>query len=151
MIGAAVAPAFGRNRANFPTRYRLLVEEYEELDTDVLPAGRPPPEFLRKRGASGVAVYWWALLALVVVAIVLGGVSGKEAGIGMALLGLALGLPALQLAASVVAALVMVASVREDKKYQLIQVGKITLGTFAGTVLGIIAMVVLALGFSAFR
>ena len=143
VIGAAIAPAFGRRA--YPSRYRLLVEEYE-YDKASSGAGH--------WGLSAVAVYWLLLLGLSVLAVALGvlyGIKEKvpmESDLLITLICLVLGLPVLQMVSSVGTALVMVVSPRTDKKEQLIQVPKMTLGMVAGTVLGILSMVGLGLLFS---
>lgn len=151
-MGAAIAPAFGSNRGPIHSRYRLLVEEYE-FDDDAPKTAASSSQFRRSQGISGVALYWLLLLAFVGGALILGLLSarGNLGGVGMAVLGLALGLPVLQLLASFIVALVLVAMVRDDKKFQLLQVGKITLGTVAGTGLGILTMVGIAAAFGMFN
>jgi hypothetical protein len=84
-----------------------------------------------------VAVFWWTFLALVM----LGGlVILLLEGAGAAVLILALVLPGVQLGAALVTAVVLVAPARPDKPYQLRQLAKIVLGTVAGTILGLLAM-----------
>jgi len=150
-VGAAVAPAFGGNRGPIHSRYRLLVEEYE-FDDDAPKSAALSSQFRRRQGISGVALYWMLLLVFVSGALILGlSWRGDLGGVGAAVLGLALGLPVLQLLASLITVLVLVASVRDDKGFQLLQIGKITLGCVAGTGLGILTMVGIAVGFGMLR
>jgi len=150
VLGAAIAPSFGSTRNNFPTRYRLLVEEYE-FEDDAEPFAAAALPIRKPRAVSGVALYWWIVLGFVGLAMLYGAAAGSGGSVGVAVLGLALGLPVLQILASFLAALVLVATTRDDKKYQLVQVGKITLGTVLGTVAGILAMVGIAAPFGLFK
>ena len=155
VVGAAIAPAFGSKRpSSIQAKYRLLVEEYDFNDDE---SAIPSPEILaRKRGLSAIAVYWVVVLLLSVLAaggtVYLGMSSSRSSdNFFIALVLLVLGFPVLQLVASLLTALVMVASTQSDKWRQLLQVGKITLGTLIGTVLGIVSMVGIAFLFGAFR
>jgi hypothetical protein len=149
IIGAAIAPAFGKNKGPSEPRYRHLVEEYDFSDYNPTgitnqPSEAPETPNVRKpTGTSGVAIYWYAMLALLVIVLIYGVVSsinGASDGVGGVILGLALGLPGLQLLASLIACLILVASVREDRNFQIIQVGKITLGCVLGTGVGLLIM-----------
>jgi hypothetical protein len=88
---------------------------------------------------SGVALHWWILLGFCGIAAciltALGGVIG--------LILLALALPALQLAACFIAAVVVGSSTRQDKSYQLGQLGKTAGGIITGGAIGIVLMFLL--------
>jgi hypothetical protein len=146
LIGAAVAPAYGKGAASFPERYRRLIQEYE-FDDDAPPPDPGSELMLRGGGTSAVAIYWWTVLVLVVVVVALSILYSQREGLGGAVLGLALGFPALQLVASLLAALILTASTRADKHAQLMQIGRMTLGMIAGTIIGILAMTCMFLPF----
>jgi hypothetical protein len=147
LAGAAVAPIFGKKRDSIGARYRLLVEEYELEDQ---PGGETAaPEFRRKAKMSAVALYWWLVAAFSALPLGYGVLIGLsepriESTLVITLVLMALGMPLIQLAASLVAGVVLVASLRDDKGYQLLQLGKITLGSIVGTVAGVLAMVGIA-------
>jgi hypothetical protein len=83
----------------------------------------------------GASVYWKALGALIVVSAVLSG--GEPSAILLVLL---LGMPAIQLGASLIAAIYLACSSNPDKKAGLRQIRSITLWTFLGGLIGIGAM-----------
>jgi hypothetical protein len=96
---------------------------------------------------SAVRLFWQALLVLSVLGALLsiaGGPSGPMAA-GFIIL---LALPLVQLGAAVVTALILAMSEFPDKSYQFRQLGKIVLGLVVGTVLGILAMVLVGMALS---
>lgn len=131
IIGSALAPAFGRgNRAALTYYYD------EELDIQMPDIARP--------GVSSVKVFWiMSLIAAVVWAFasVLIEHRNPMGGLMIGLVILALVYPAVQLGCAVVLLLWMACSSRQDRSYQLKQLGKITLGLFLGTIAGILFMV----------
>ena len=129
LIGAAVAPAYGPGR-------RASLGTYYDLDVEVPSIKRP--------ALSAVGVFWWVFVFLNVIGLGLGLLAdgGSSASIIITIVVLLLVMPALQLASALVTMLVIACWSRSDKSYQLVQLGKITLGLVLGTVLGIAAMAV---------
>jgi hypothetical protein len=94
---------------------------------------------------SAVKVFWWTVLGLVIAGLVLftvqSGFSTRGMGeVVVVAIILLLVLPAVQLAAAVVTALVLAVVPGADKGYQFKQLGKIVLGLVAGTILGCLVM-----------
>jgi hypothetical protein len=98
-------------------------------------------------GLSGAGLYWLVLGALAVVTPVALSFAFPESALVIAILAV-LGLPLLQFATSVLCAIVLALWQRPDQASQLGQVGKITLGTLIGSVLGLLAMAALGVAFS---
>jgi len=166
--GAAVAPNIGGGPK--PRSYLPLTYYWDEVDAEpgtwdasardreAVTAGVPPPTAtpagsLRPAqheqaitvptpGPSAVGIFWWALLALVVVGMLLTvlGSRGSD-GLVIGVIILLLVLPGLQLGAAFLTALVLALSPRPDKGYQFRQLGKIVLGSVVGAVAGILVMV----------
>jgi hypothetical protein len=113
---------------------RRLVDHYSD-DPDV---SREPPAF------SGAALYWLVLLAVTVLA-AFGLYFAYPEGPLVTVIVLALGLPLLQLGASVVSFIVLALWQRPDQLAQVGQVGKITIGTVIGAIVGIVLMVALGI------
>ncbi len=139
LLGAAVAPAIG-------PKSRLPITYYYDEDVQAnVPSVRRP-------GPPAVLVFWWVFMALCALALPLSAVlmyqSGPAFGLIVSVILLLLALPLVQLV-SVVIALVLVALIpRPDKGYQLLQLGKITLGVIAGSLLGILAMFIIGVALS---
>ena len=135
IIGAAVAPAFGKNN-------RMPIHYYydEDLDISVPNVAKP--------GASAVKVFWFLSLGTAILGTMLGALAGRE-GFLIGLFTFAMGFPALQLGCAVVTLIWLGLSSRPDKSFQSWQIGKIAIGLFVGTAAGILAMVVLAVLMSA--
>jgi hypothetical protein len=134
IIGAAVAPAFGKN-SRLPLHYYYD----EEFDIAVPDIG--------KTGVSAVKVFWLISLVLALVGAMLGCAVGRE-GIIIGLIILALVYPGVQLGSGIIVLIWLALSVRHDKSFQLKQTGKIILGLFVGTAAGIMAMVAIGVLFS---
>lgn len=82
---------------------------------------------------SATKVYWSLVLIIsVIVAATYSGMEGGEEGFWV----LVMGLPGIQLAASVVAALVLALSRRGNRRERLFHLGKITLYSMAGAFVG---------------
>jgi len=128
LVGAAVAPVLGTAQPK-PWRQRLVQHYYDDEDE---PQRAQP-------GVSGAGLYWLLLLA----------VTPGAAGVVFLLVRdvlvtgilLALGLPLLQIGASVLSFIGLALWPRPDQTLQMSQVGKITLGSVVGTVLGLVVMV----------
>jgi hypothetical protein len=127
LIGAAVAPAFGKG-----SRMPVLYYYDEEYDISVPNIG--------KTGTSAVQVFWLLSLVLGLIGGCMGIAGGGE-GLIVGLVILALVFPAVQLAAGLVVLIWLALSSRSDRAYQLKQTGKIILGLFVGAGAGIMAMV----------
>jgi hypothetical protein len=163
LIGAAVAPNLGRQRA-----YLALIEQWEEeelpspealpdADRDAITTERPPAPpaaapasdapFARRDivlphvGPSAVKLFWWSLLVLLVLALVALVVHSGTEGLVVGGIVILLVLPAGQLLAAIVAAAILAATDRVDKRYQYWQLAKIAAGVVVGTVVGILLMV----------
>jgi hypothetical protein len=112
---------------------------------------RQPMPDIAKTGVSGVKMYWFVTLICVCASFVYITTLAPEAGGGggaplfapriAGLLILALGFPAIQLVSAIITAIWLALSRRPDRSFQLVQLGKITLGLILGTVAGIVAMV----------
>jgi hypothetical protein len=168
LIGAAVAPSIGSGRP--PSLLYYDEEEASLAPTlppatgvktveSAIQAGHPRPT-VRLEGdedrpsmslpagnrGSAVALFWWLLVALSVVGLLwgvqtgIGGPGGWKTGVGIALLILALTLPAVQLGSAFLVLFVLLFSRRIDRPYRLKQLGKITLGTILGTLAGVLLM-----------
>ncbi len=170
IIGAAVAPTMGDRsgpRSYSPTSY--FWEEEDERGAPALsakdraaitsgrPTSRPLPslnedfhdsDFVLNRH-SAASLFWWSTLV-----VLMGGMflcliiyheeTRTDTFFSIVLVGGIIALlvfPGVQLAAAIVTFLILTFSSREDKGYQLRQLGKIVLGVAAGAVLGILAMV----------
>lgn len=135
IIGAGIAPAFGRKN-------RMPISYYYDEEYDI----RVPS--IAKPGFSAVKVFWMLTLAATVIGTLLGALAsgGGGGGGGSLIVGLVILLlvfPALQLGCVVITLIWLALSSRHDKSYQLRQVGKLSVGLFAGTAAGIGAMFVL--------
>ena len=148
LIGAAVAPVWDARRG--PRTQEQ--EDYEDVHPD---AGRQT-ESPRGGGPSAVRCFWVTLLALVLLGFVVGplmGVGNRQLPTDLVLTGVVIlmGLPALQLVAAFVTAVVLAVSGGADRAFQFRRLGRITLGAFLGTIAGILAMVVLVVAFRSIR
>jgi hypothetical protein len=104
------------------------------------PAGGPPRVALPGSDPSAVSLFWWVLLALVLLGCLLGSFHGAPQGPLIAGVIILLVLPGLQLGAGVVTLLILAVSPRQDKAYQLWQLGKIFLGVIVGAGAGLLIM-----------
>jgi hypothetical protein len=110
---------------------------------------------MRQRGISAVALYWFTLLGLIGLTFVLscagGALRGRsdffEGGPGWGLMILALFLPGIQLAASVITMFLAAVTNWNDAAARVWVVAKITLGTVIGTGIGIGMLFLLCVGF----
>jgi hypothetical protein len=148
LIGAGLASgiAGATERPRYPDYY-YHPEDYPGL---VLPPRRSPT-------LSAVAIYWITFAGLTTLTAVLscmgygGGPTrmGSMEGAGAALLILAIFLPAVQLAASVLAIILAAVTDLPNAGARVWAVGKITLGMVLGTAVGMGIMVVLYVGLTA--
>lgn len=138
-----MAPTFGKNN-------RMPLNYYYDEEHDVaLP-------IVAKTGVSAVKMYWLLTLicsmlgGIVTVGIMLsqrGGraqIGGRGDILGSLVFGIVLlvmAFPAVQLGSAFITLIWLAASSRQDRSYQLGQLGKITLGLFVGAGAGIVAMV----------
>jgi hypothetical protein len=135
IIGAGIAPAFGRRR----TIRTQEEEDYADFGVD-----RP----VRGHGPSAVGLFWLSTLVLGSLVIIGGGILSAAQTVSGEFVSGALGglfaivmlAPALFLIAAAVAALILGLSGRPDKLLELRQLGRITLGMVLGTVIGIVPM-----------
>jgi hypothetical protein len=135
LVGAAVAPTLGTG-SPMPTTHPFD----EKAGTQIPLVTRP--------GSSAAAIFWWLLCLLVL----LGGVFGilnKQGAVTVVIILLVF--PLIQLASALITLVVFACWRRDDKVYQLKQLAKITAGIVLGSVVGILAMLVLAAMFGAFR
>jgi hypothetical protein len=163
LIGAVVAPNLGGGGRpsealaltsywdeefddDWPPR-PLSPRDREGISIDPMP-GRPAEVSRASRrddialgtyGPSAVSLFWWTSLIFAALGLVIAVFNGAEGFLigGVILL---MVFPGVQLAAAVVAALVLAISSRPDKGRQLRQVGKIILGMIIGTIAGILTM-----------
>jgi MFS family permease len=167
LIGAAVAPALGDRYQS--DSLSLLTEDGDEgqFDAPAPPTSvtnseavtstppaplttQAPPEgsstesvrasALIVRRHSAVRLFWWTLTVLAVFSFVcclLTGTTDIVAGLFLILIGL----PAIQLAAIVVTAVILTVWRRPDKEDQFELLGKLTFGWFVGTLFGAIGTV----------
>lgn len=148
LIGAAVAPVWDARRG--PRTQEQ--EDYEDVRPD---AERQTESPRSDRGPSAVRSFWVTLLALVFLAFVVGLLMGGNGDLPTNFLLTAvvilMGLPALQLVAAVVTAVVLAVSGGADRAFQYRRLGRITLGAFLGTVAGILVMVLMGVALSLIR
>jgi hypothetical protein len=108
----------------------------EEFEIDVPDIAKP--------GVSAVRVFWLLTLATVLLGVL---IASRMPEAGNTILGglfiLLMVFPAVQLGTALITVIWLAVSSRPDKSFQLWQLGKITLGLFAGTVAGILVMVVI--------
>jgi hypothetical protein len=89
---------------------------------------------------SAVKVFWWTVLGLVIAGLVLSVAYHRE-GLVVGGIIILLVLPAIQLGAALITAVVLLALVPGvNQGYQFRQLGKIVLGLFVGTILGSLVM-----------
>jgi hypothetical protein len=163
LIGAAIASASGKFEPIPPFPFPETDPEHAPTLPPVtgvktvesaIQSGRPVPIRLEADednlsaihqagpGVSAAVLFWWILFALsVAVLILVVAMSGGNACGGLLIL--ALTLPAVQLASSLVVAVVLLVSRRADRDYQLGRLGHITGGTMLGTVTGVLLMLLI--------
>ena len=127
IVGSAVAPAFGKKNP-LPIHYYYD----EEWDIQVPDVARP--------GISAVKLFWMITLVLSIIGVLMSCAGGGD-GIVVGLVIIAMVFPALQLGSAFFTLLTLLIAQRDDRRFQLRQLGKITLGLFVGTLAGIMAMV----------
>lgn len=177
IIGAAVAPNMGSAarppgpKANWDLLAHYWEEEIEEpgplgparegittaregitAGVPVTPAEPRPLQqriVLPRRGLSAVSLFWWISLILGFGVFLWFSVSGSGGGPLLGAFILVIFLPAVQLGAALLTALILAVSASPHKSYQFQQLGKIGCGVVVGTVVGILAMVVLGFALSA--
>jgi hypothetical protein len=145
LIGAAVAPAIGRGqeRSYLPiAHYWDEEDEYDDAGDSGEYRPRTPDIALPRSGPSSVALFWWVLLALIGLGTLLSVVSGPE-GLMVGWVIMLMVLPFMQLGSALITCIALALSPRQDKRWQFIQLGKITLGVVIGTVAGIAAMFII--------
>jgi len=107
---------------------------------NALPASKADSDIaLHRSGPSGVKIFWWTLLVLVVGGLLLSVLSGRE-GLIVGGIIIALILPILQLGAAMVAVVVVAVAGGSTRRYQLWQLAKLVLGVVVGSGLGILIM-----------
>lgn len=164
LLGAVVAPAFGAPgsspitvppgaadhvTAPPPETGIKAVEsaiQSDRPDPIRLEADEDQPSILYAGGSGVTAVsLFWVFLCFLSVACVVWVtlVAGGRDACGGAVLLLALTMPGLQLGSIVLVAIVMSFWTRPDRGFQFGQLGRITLGTFVGTVAGILLMLLI--------
>jgi hypothetical protein len=149
--------------------YRPGASADAALDPEAITENAPPPAkesadsrfdvgdspiALSAARRSAASLFWWTLLVMSIGWMVWHSLADPnrmgEPGsrIVAAAFFLVLLYPLVQLAAALVTAFILAVSSRLDKRYQFGQLGKLTLGTVAGTVAGILPMacLLLALG-----
>ena len=109
-----------------------------------------PSDVAPRRGLSGVGLYWLVFLALLPIAILTFAAYGGQSLNGSnltetAIVVLFLGLPVVQLAASIVAAFLSIVLPGDVFEVRLQQIGKITLSSLIGTLLGLGLMALVCL------
>jgi hypothetical protein len=127
IVGAGVAPAIGKNN---PMPLNTYYDE--EYDVSIPNIARP--------GVSAVKVFWFLSLGAAILGTLIGAAYGGE-GFIVGLVILALVFPAVQLVAALITLFWLALSSRPDKSFQLLQIGKLTLGLVIGTVAGIVGMI----------
>src|SRR2546426_4106519 len=130
IIGSAVAPAFGK-------KHRMPIHYYYDEEGDVAVPN------IAKTGVSAVKVFWFLSLAAAIVGALIGAMVGHRDGFLIGLFSLVMAFPAAQLVCAIITLIWLALSSRQDKSFQLWQLGKITLGLVVGTAAGILAMVVI--------
>jgi hypothetical protein len=164
IVGAVIAPNLGTQATAWSHLSLIAYWEEEEFQsgqaygakgdpqaiTEKVPAAPAHPVMrpgavpnIAKPGISAVQVFWLLSLALTVLGAFIGIAQEGGSGFIVGLVILALVFPAVQLVSAILVALWLSVSARQDKWFQLRQVGKITLGLFLGTVAGILAMIVI--------
>ncbi len=103
------------------------------------------PVTLHAFGPSAVSLFWRTLLLLAVAGVTFSTIKIGSEGFAVGLWFLVLILPAVQLGAAILVALILAVSRRPDKRYQLLQIVRIALGVMVGAGAGLMLMV--ALGF----
>jgi hypothetical protein len=110
---------------------------------------RQPMPDIAKTGVSAVKMYWFitlfCLFSAVLACLVIAAPMNPRGSLFPPILGglviLVLVFPAIQLVSAIITAIWLALSRRSDRSFQLAQLGKITVGLFLGTVVGILAMV----------
>ena len=89
------------------------------------------------RRHSAVSLFWWTVLVLAMLSFVCCLLTGTTDGVAGLFL-ILIGLPAIQLAAIIVTAVILTVCRRPDKEDQFELLGKILFGWFVGTLFGAI-------------
>ncbi|HEY7426413.1 MAG TPA: hypothetical protein VH682_19425 [Gemmataceae bacterium] len=175
IIGAAVAPNMGSaakpsgSKANWDLLLAHYWEEIEEpgplgparegitATREGITAGAPAapaeprpvqqPIVLPGRGLSAVSLFWWISLILGFGVVLWFSVSASRGGLLLGAFILVIFLPAVQLGAALLTAIILAVSAGPHKSYQFQQLGKIGCGVVVGTVVGVLVMVVLGWAF----
>jgi hypothetical protein len=170
IVGAVIAPRMGQKPAAWS--HLALIEEWDDEDYEPSLATSHPegiteeaPDLLKKpvdsmrpdlRAAgialsgtrpSAVRIFWWTLLILVVGGSGLFVVARGGDVLSIATIAVVMLFPCVQVAAVIVAAIILGVSDRPDRRYQLRQLGKIFLGAVGGAVAGVLVMFSLVLPF----
>lgn len=140
-LGGIVGAAMGSVKTTAPAPYRPRVPSSKSAD---ILAEEP------RSGGQAIAIYWLTLLGLVLATAILVGATagGGEAGV-IAVLLVALGLPLLQLGASLVAWFIVLLGPVRDKGAAAERIGKITLAAFLWALAGVLIMIPLAFALGA--
>ena len=144
LVGSAVAPAIGRGAA---LSSLTAMAYYEDAETG------EQFSLVKKPGFSAVTIFWWILCLLTLLGFLIGiFVEGNRTD-NIVITGIVILIffPALQLASAFITIIVFAIWPRYDKRYQFMQLGKITAGIFVGTILGTLAMVAVAAAFGVLK
>ena len=136
IIGAAIAPTIGRGAP-------MTLSYYYDDET-----GETVPDIRRSAvgGFSAVTVFWWVLCFLIFLGFLGTILTNPSEGASLLITGVVILLvfPAMQLASAFFTLIIFAFWPRPDKLYQMKQLGKVTAGVVAGSLLGIAVMAVIA-------
>jgi hypothetical protein len=164
IVGAVIAPKLGGRSTAWS--HLSLIEDWDEEDFQPGPAPGAAADWeaitekarkpsarpvvstgavsnIRSAGVSAVSVFWLFTLAASILGALIAALAGGGDGFLFYLVIFLVYLPAVQLVCAIIVGVGFAISSRPDKRFQLKQLGKLTLGLFLGTVAGILVMVVI--------
>ena len=136
LAGAVLGSFYPREGPSAGAKHAMAKLRDDELDG---------PAWTRPARSSANSIYWLVTLGVLVLAAMVGSVVSGQFDIGPALFVLALGLPALQLAASLISLLIFasVSEFRHDPRVWK-RLASVTLWSIGGCLLGLLIMYMIA-------
>ena len=109
-----------------------------EPDEDRAPVASPAGN-----GVSACTLFWWLIPVVSLAVPIFGAATGDRDFCASSLIMVALCLPAVQFASAFIVAVVLCFSSRPDRAYQFGRLGRIVIGTFVGSAVGVLVMVLI--------